>query len=353
VNHRRSTTDFARSVDAIAAHRQGHHGWAAAHRAIGRLLADGLEELERLLATTWVARPDISDAHLLTLLGVAIRDIAMRDPVAAGVFQDDLDDSARAELLREVVRQYEMDLARALRDRSNSFTGARRFVVPQLLVGAFAANLALPEVRLVDLGTGLGLLPRQLNNRAVFDRFAPDLSWDRATPAYRPIPLTLRCGVDTFPLPTLDWVRACYGNSRYYEDRFGELLWSLEQTRDTAQDVVTHVLDMLELRQMAEFLSTYRFNVATCNFALFQHDQNTRRMIVNCVVSRLQRPGLLLTMDPSHGLTSPGASVTGYLAGDPTELRLAEISDAHFIGTVTCGPHLSSIVGDAWGIDAH
>ena len=53
----------------------------------------------------------------------------------------------------------------AVLGHSNSFTGARRFLLPQVLIAHFARRRGLREVRFLDLGTGLGVLPRQLNHR--------------------------------------------------------------------------------------------------------------------------------------------------------------------------------------------
>jgi hypothetical protein len=344
MNLRERRAKFGETVQAIGQHQQGHHGWATLHKAIEDVYTAGSDALNRLLDAAWSVRPGISDAHLLTLLCVAIRDISFREPMVARLFEEGIAAATRVQLLREVLRSNATVLGEAVCNRSNSFTGARRFLVPQLVVGAFANNHHVPEVRFLDLGTGLGLLPKQLNNRMVFDRFSPGLTWLPIAPKYRTIPLTCRYGIDLEPLPSLDWVRACYGASHYYEERFAELLWSVEQTREVG--VVLRALDMLQVRQLARFLREHRFNVVTCNFALFQHDEAVRRRVVECVVENLDCPGLFLSMEPTHELKQPGAKVTGYLAGSALPLHLADVSDAHLLGCLHCGTDLFAVIGD-------
>ncbi|MFI6388899.1 hypothetical protein [Nonomuraea sp. NPDC050540] len=331
-------TQFGLTLTAIQRHRQGHHGWSALHRAFGRLLSAGDPAFCRLLDTAWAARPGISDAHLITLLSAAVRGVCLRDGGTEAW--------SGLEELRDLVERNEAALARDICGRSNSFTGARRFLAPQLIIGGHAAQHGLDEVRLLDLGTGVGILPRQLNNRTVYDRFAKDLSWEPWTPAYWTIPLTARCGVDAYPLPTLEWVYACHGPSSYYKDRFEELMWSFEQTADVAEDVVIRELDILDLPRLAAFIREHTFNVITCNFVLFQYGRQFQKAVEDCVMSSIAEPGLFLTMNPSQALLSPGCRIRGRLAGGRTELRLADASDAHLLGTITVGPDLTTIIGE-------
>jgi hypothetical protein len=342
---------FTDTLASLARHPQGHHGWVKVHAALSTVHTQGCCSLERILATTWSIRPHISDAHLVTLLGVAVRQLALCDPTAAAVVYDGTDASTRATLLRNVLDEQEDAINGLLRQHSNSFTGARRFLVPQLIVGGFAACHGVENVRLLDLGTGAGLLPRQLNNRVVFERFSADLRWVPSTPPYLPIPLSGRYGVDLDPLPTLDWVRACYGPSTYYDERLQELLWSLEQTAPAADDAVLLPLDMLNVTELTDFLRQHRINVVTCNFVLFQYDIAVQREIIRCVVKSIDHPGLLLTMDPIQDLKRPGARVTGYLSPEDHPLHLGDVSDAHLMGTVTAGRDLSVVLGDM--VDAH
>ena len=77
---------FGQMLQAMQWHQQGHHGWRLLQEAMAHLHSVGMPALTRLLVTCWQARPHISDAHLVTLLGVAVREIALRDPAIALVF---------------------------------------------------------------------------------------------------------------------------------------------------------------------------------------------------------------------------------------------------------------------------
>ncbi|WP_433511788.1 hypothetical protein ACQP2T_49715 [Nonomuraea sp. CA-143628] len=337
--------EFGRTLTAIQLHQQGHHGWSLLHQALDDLLSTKDAIFCRLLNAVWAARPDISDAHLVTLIGAAVRQIAQRERETAVLFDSSRDVATRLDILRQLVMQNEAELGKQICGRSNSFTGARRFLAPQLIIGGFAAEHQIDEVRFLDLGTGLGILPRQLNNEVVYNRFAKDLVWDPWEPEYRVIPLTVRYGVDAPPLPNMDWVRACYGPSRYYEERFQELMWSFEQTAGVESDVLIRELDMLDLPRLADFILTNQFNVVTCNFALFQYAQSVQEAVERCVVQNMASPGLFLTMNPSHALLRPGCQVRGRLVGNTSELQLADASDAHLIGTIIAGTDLPFIIG--------
>lgn len=327
---------LTRTLAAIQRHQQGHHGWRDLHEALEHLHATGHPELHSILRFCWTSRPHISDAHLITLLGIAVRDLSLRLPPVSQVFEHALPAGRRRQVLADVVTAHHDELSAAVADHSNSFTGARRFLLPQVILGAYALAHGLAEVRFLDLGTGLGVLPRQLNHPEVFDHFAAGLRWTGPGLPYVEIPLALRHGVDAHPLPTLDWVRSCYGPSAYYDTRFDELVWSLDRTGDA--DVVIEPLNLLDLPELRRYLQRHRFNVITCNFVLYQYDEATRAGIVRTIVEQLAAPGLLLSMEPSHGLLRQGCRVEAYLPGVHSPLHVAEVSDAHFIGDVTLTP---------------
>lgn len=333
-------------------HQQGNHGWSVFHESLSLLAGSrsgpGSAELDLLLSTVWQARPRISDSHLITLLGIAFRAVAMDHADAARVFRAELPGAERAGILSDVFRRHRADIAALVTGQSNSFTGARRFLVPQLVLGAYAAHHRITDVRLLDIGTSLGLLPRQLNNRAVFDRFAPDLKWHPAAPEYRHIPLTARFGIDRAPLPTLNWVQDCHGPSGYYTERFAEVAWSLDQTTSAGDGLHIRELDMLDLPGLAELIRSHHINVATCNFVLYQYDESVREKVIATVTESLDRPGLLLSMEPSHDLHRMGAHVHGYRAGSTVPLHLADVSDAHLLGQVTVHAGFADIAGPGW-----
>ncbi|MEV6964421.1 hypothetical protein AB0M47_04835 [Hamadaea sp. NPDC051192] len=326
----------------IVGHQQGHHGWSQLYAALHHLHRLQHPPLRRLLETCWQRRPHISDVHLITLLSIAVRDLALRHGDHISVFRPDLTMPQRSDLLANLLTEHEDSLADAASDHSNSFTGARRFLVPQLLLGHFAARHNLTDVRYLDLGTSIGLMPRQLNSRTVFEQFAPDLTWRPGQPAYVDIPLSARYGVDAHPLPTLDWIRSCYGPSTYYQDRFSELLWSLDQTADVHVDI--NALNILDLPRLARHIRDRQINAVTVSMVLYQYDDITRRRVIAAVVESLTTPGILLTMEPAHGLLQPGCHIDAYLAGSHKPIPVAAVSDAHFIGHATAEPGLAHIL---------
>ncbi|ONK13794.1 hypothetical protein [Streptomyces sp. MP131-18] len=335
-----------RTLTDMQRHQQGNHGWAVLHESMALLAGAGSgSPMDAVLGSVWQSRPRMSEAHLITLLGIALRTVAERQPRAAALFRPEQPAAERARLLAEVLDSHGEEIIAVISERSNSFTGARRFLVPQLVLGAYAAHQRIGSVRLLDIGTSIGLLPRQLNNRTVFERFAPDLEWYPRAPSFRHIPLTARFGVDAPPLPTLEWVRGCHGPSAYYNERLSEVEWSLAQTEAAAADLRILPLDILNLPALGRFLRAHRINVATCNFVLYQYDGPTREQVIAAITRNLAWPGLLLSMEPGHELRRMGARVRAHLPGRADALHVADVSDAHFVGRVTTGPGFAELTG--------
>ncbi|WEH41346.1 DUF2332 family protein [Streptomyces sp. AM 2-1-1] len=334
-------------LDDMGKHQQGNHGWSLFHESLSRVARhDRSPGLDRVLAAVWSQRPDISDSHAVTLLGIAVRQLA-REGGPEDVFRAAVPAGRREAALARVLEENAAEVTRLMESHSNSYTGARRFLLPQLVVGAFAHGRGIERVRLLDLGTSIGMLLRQLNNRVIYERFAGDLHWDPVSPPYREIPLDFLCGVDRPPLPTLDWVRTCHGPSDYYERRFEEVLWSIDQS-GTAGEPLIRALDILDLAGLSAFLKAHDINVVTCNFVLYQYSADVRKQIIETVTEALKAPGMLLSMEPSHELTRMGCVVHAYRAGGEGPLHLADVSDAHFMGEVTVHEGLDELTGAGW-----
>ncbi|MBL1083907.1 hypothetical protein JK359_18355 [Streptomyces actinomycinicus] len=327
-------------------HQQGNHGWAVFHEGLAELAAsERSSALDEVLSAVWRERPYISDAHAISLLGASVRHLLLQDGAPAGVFDAGTPLKERVTVLADLLHERHAAVVRLMDGRSNSYTGARRFLLPQLVIGAFAEARGLDRVRLLDLGTSIGLLPRQLNNEVVFDRFAGDLRWHPAAPPFRHIPLEFVCGVDRPPLPTLEWVRTCHGPSDYYEQRFEEVLWSLDRSKEAEERVLLRPLDLLDSAALAGLLKAFRINVVTCNFVLYQYAEEVRRRLVETVMGALAVPGMLLVMDPSHGLTRMGCTVHAYRDGGTEPLHIADVSDAHFVGDVHVRAGFGALTG--------
>ncbi|WP_210586757.1 hypothetical protein [Streptomyces sp. GESEQ-35] len=331
-------------------HQQGNHGWSLFHECLSEVArSEASAGLDQLLSAMWQRRPHISDAHAITLLGIAVRQLALQDRGLADVFRAELSASRRVPALARALSEQALDVLRLMDSHSNSYTGARRFLLPQLVIGAFAAFRNIRRVRLLDLGTSVGLLPRQLNNKVVYDRFAGDLRWHPAPLPFRIIPLEFVGGVDRPPLPTLDWVRTCHGPSDYYEQRFEEVQWSLGQAETAGTRMALRPLDILDFPALAAFLRAHHINVVTCSFVLYQYDDDTRNRIVETVMGALGTPGMLLSMEPSHALARMGCVVHAYQDGSTRPLHVADVSDGHFMGTVTVRNGLTELVGQGGG----
>ena len=335
---------LSRTLTAMSAHEQGHHGWSGLYEALRSLIGQDAPSLARVLTAAWSSRPHMSDSHLVTMISILIRDLTRGRSARHDEFQFDEIPAWEAQALHGLINEHEADLVRALGRRSNSFTGARRFLVPQIMLGAYAQAARLPEVRLADLGTGIGLMPRQLNNPSIFERFSEQLRWFPGAPGYLDIPLASRHGVDKHPLPTIDWVRACHGPSQYYDERFGEVVWSLEQCEASGAQIRLDALDISNAAELRAYLSDHHFNVVTCSFVLYQYSDEVRDRVVSTVAACLPAPGLFLSMEPASELSRMGARVHGYLAGASRPLDLAHVSDAHFIGSVARGTDIKAVM---------
>ncbi|MGW4350504.1 hypothetical protein ACWELJ_00280 [Nocardia sp. NPDC004582] len=116
-------------------------------------------------------RPESSDVHLVTLIGIAIKSIL--SPTHFEILTSAAPLWERCELLDEEVKRFAAEISEIVAVRHNSFTNARRFLVPQVVMAAyFAADTKLNDyvypIRFADLGTGLGIMPKQLNDPGAY-----------------------------------------------------------------------------------------------------------------------------------------------------------------------------------------
>lgn len=336
-------TEFADVLRGMVDHPQGHHGWATFFAALHIATRSPRSATSRLLLRCWEARPALSAAHLATLLGVAVKGLGPHDPRAVAVLDPATEAEQRAAHLDRLLVDRFDEVEPVLLGRHHSFTGARRFLLPQVLVGAFSAY-RLDRVRFLDLGTGLGLLPRQLNQRPLFERFIVDLDWPGRPFDYRPIPFDCRHGVDRAPLPTLEWVRACHGPSDYYDRRFGELLECVSHVDASGVDVQLAELDLLDLPALASCLARGRYNAIVCSFVLYQHEPWMRRSIIATVLDGLTDPGIFISMEPQPELARSGCRIDVYLAPERDPLHFADVSDGHFMGRLDPGTDYGDVV---------
>lgn len=321
-----------------AAHRLGQHPQDHGWRELYRLFAYGLgrpsaaPHLAEIAGAARTHHPERSAVHAVTLLGIAVNLMAGQQ-----VMTDLLSDRPPADrlaALEDLLRRYRWPIGDILSQRQNSFTGARRFLVPQVLLAAYFSRQDRPA-RFADLGTGLGILPRQLNSEQIFERLAYDLAWPDGYPVYQPIPLEIRYGVDRGPFPDLGWVRSCYGPSAYYAAQFRELVEVRALAETEQADVRYHELDLTDLTSLRRFITEHRINAANLCYTLYEVEPPKRTAIIAAVAESLAEPGLLIVTEPHPGLARPGCTVTVQDLAHPVPRPLCAVSDGHFRGRIT------------------
>lgn len=344
------TSGSAVATFQAAARRLGEHpqdhGWRELYRLFAAGLAgDRTPRLAALVAAVRTARPDSGDEHLVTLVGIALRQAA-GPPVAE--LTDDRPVERRLAHLERLLTTYGDEVARLVADRQNSFTSPRRFLVSQLLLARYFTTHRA-AARVADLGTGLGVMPRQLNSPRVFRRFAADLRWPGGTPEYRPIPLARRYGVDRGPFPDLAWVRACHGPSGYYQERFTELLEVLAVPEVAAAEVDLVELDFTDPAGLRRFLRRHRINAVNLCYTLYELTPPERERVLSVLRETLPVPGLVIVTEPHRDLTRPGCTVAVLDTTRPGPgLRpVCTVSDGHFRGEVRPQEGYDEFLGEA------
>jgi uncharacterized protein DUF2332 len=315
------------------------HGWrsfyAVLERACEGEIKAGAGPITRISESCYRHRPNLTVSHFVTLLCIALKEMA-GDWRQAPIFDDSRPVQWRAaELTAALIQQEEAVLDRVL-TRQNSFSSARRFLIHQALISHFAARAGM-GVRLADLGTGAGLLPRQLNSRVNYEHFAPDLSWRGWDPAFVEVDYDVRWGIDRSPVDDAAWIRQCYGPSPYYDARYKELDWAFDQPEVRAAKLLTGDIDLLASDKLAAFLTEQAINVVTCSYVLYQYTEPARVEIIEAVVGALGQGGLFVSLEPTGDLLTAGAFIRAYRPGDPQPLDIGRVSDGHCIGDVTLG----------------
>jgi hypothetical protein len=322
--------DFRAAASGLGHHPQDH-GW----RNLYRLFSYGLNRSAPNLAATVLAqtkaRPTLSATHLLALLGIALKVTASDsfDDIATDAPLDE-----RLDNLEDLLKRHHDKILYIVRNRQNSFTSIRRFLIPQVIFSSYFSKLSRCEARFADFGTGLGVLPRQLNSRLQYDAFANDLVWPGGVPAFRTIPLASRIGVDKAPLPDLEWVHACYGRSEYYSNLYNELVQTVSTPEVTTPSVTYEALDLLDFEALSAFIHRHRINAANFSYVLYELEREKRAQVVETLVRELYPPGVLIVAEPHHELHGQGTVVELFHNGDIRPQTLCFVSDGHYKGYV-------------------
>jgi hypothetical protein len=321
---------FQNAATGLAEHPQDH-GWRDLYRVFSHGLDRSAPNLTATVLAHHSARPTSSATHLLTLLGIALKESA------PGSFESIISDRSaefRLDALEEALSHHQAEISEIITRRQNSFTSARRFLVPQVLLSAYFAQQDGQEARFADFGTGLGILPRQLNSPEQYGAYASDLVWPNGVPSFRQIPLAARLGVDRGPMPDLNWVHACYGKSEYYAHLYNELLHTIASSEVKKADVGYAEIDLLNFGSVADFIREHKVNVASLSYVLYELESAKRSAIVKMLVSELYPPGVLLVSEPHKELHSQGVVVEFYHSGNDTPQTVCYVTDGHYKGYI-------------------
>jgi hypothetical protein len=118
------------------AHHPHDHGWRSLYELFLYGLNNSAPQLKHSLIEAYQARP-LSATHLLTLLGIALK-ATSGDQFAYLVSTQPVIE--RLSVLESVLRAQSRHVSSLLLSRQNSFTCARRFLVPRVLLSAYFAK---------------------------------------------------------------------------------------------------------------------------------------------------------------------------------------------------------------------
>lgn len=326
--------DYHEVAKRLGQHPQDH-GWRELYKLVGYGLQESAPELVSILTKFRNLRPSSSASHAITLLGIALKAVLtvkrFRAIIGLGTLMN------RLHALEEGLAANGADVVGIMASRQNSFTSARRFLVSQVVLSSVFGALKGCEANFADLGTGLGVLPRQINSKRVYERFAPDLQWPSGIPEFRSILINKRFGVDREPMPDLEWVRKCYGLSTYYDELFGELLSVFEEPEVGSADVSLIELDLLDIDIIRSFLHKEGINTVNLSYVLYELDAQSRNQLLDLLVSELRHPALIMVSEPRNELIQQGCTVSLYLENDARPFEFCIVSDGHFRGAVNAG----------------
>jgi hypothetical protein len=310
------------------AHHPQDHGW----RDLYSLFDYGLEQpethLQRMLLDCHAHRP-ISATHLLTLLGIALKVEA--DDHFASLTKGD-SPNLRLRVLEDILQRREQEILQILMSRQNSFTCARRFLVPRVILSAFFSQNHSHELRFADLGTGLGILPRQINSRSQYQAFSGGLIWPGGVPKFRELTIASAFGVDRGPMPDSQWVHACYGRSTYYSELYDELQSATSDPEVKSAAVEYIEMDLLNIDELVSFIRKHKINSANLSYVLYELNLADRERIIEILVEELFPPALLIVVEPREELHREGCVVEVFCHGEADPRSLFFISDGHFSG---------------------
>ncbi len=194
------------------------HGWRDIYSGLANAINEEPESL-MVLVNSIPGVQDLAPAYIIGLIAISLQQLWHSN----GRGEDPAYRRLPGDEIIGLATEYRSELSSILAKYRNSFTGVRRFLVPQVLLAKHFARYGGELVNILDIGTGIGILPRQLDSQACFERFAGDLIWPAESPVFAKIGIGDRFGIELDPIPDLAWVHGCYGPSEYYDRLFQEM----------------------------------------------------------------------------------------------------------------------------------
>lgn len=317
------------AASGLARHPQDH-GWRDLYRLFDYALGSTAPQLECLLVESYEAR-QTSPTHLLTLLGIALK---LEAEEHFDYLAGKMELPGRLRVLEQVVSRYASAISAVLLKRQNSFTSARRFLVPQVVLGAYFAEHRDADIRFADFGTGLGILPRQINSATQYAAFCGDLRWPGGIPEFRKMPIGKLFGVDRGPMPDLNWVSACYGRSEYYAQLKAELQFAWTDPEVLGVEVQFTEIDLLDTAMLRAFVRDNQVNAMNLSYVLYELGREDRQEVISALLDHLPSPGVLVVVEPRDELHNRGCVVEVHTAESASPIPVCYVSDGHFKGDV-------------------
>jgi hypothetical protein len=312
--------DFRAAAYGLGDHPQDH-GWRHLYKLFSYGLDHSAPHLTDIVLAQAKARPALSTTHLLALLGIALKVAA---PGSFNSIAVDAPIADRLDNLEDVLSRNRRQILDIIHDRQNSFTSVRRFLVPQVILSSYFSKLDGCEAMFADFGTGLGILPCQLNSRFQYDKFANDLVWPGGVPAFRTIPLKSRIGADKGP----------YGQSEYYANLYKELVQTISAPDIATTKVRYEELDLLDTEALSAFIHRNNINAVNFSYVLYELERGKRAEILQTLARELHPPGVIIVAEPHRELHGQGAVIEVFHNGDARPYTLCFVSDGHYKGYV-------------------
>lgn len=305
------------------------HGWREIYKQIAQTLSNNAQSLMDPVKSI----PDVQSlapAYVIGLVGISLQQLWQnhghgRDPTHRQL--------PGAEIVN-LATDRRVELSSILARHRNSFTGVRRFLVPQLLLATHFRLSSEEPISFLDIGTGIGVLPRQLDSPKCFRRFAADLTWPEGARDFSEIGIGARFGMELSPIPDLGWVHGCYGPSEYYDLMFQEMRDTLAMADVQAANVTFVDQDARDLVALSEFIADENIAAVTAVYSLYQYSPRVRQDIANTIHRCLPPGGIFIDIEPHPALDRPGCVVEAWIQGVDDKLTICVVSDGHFRGLV-------------------